>query len=52
MENGCVLIGDNGKIVSVGDLVIWQDDPLTSVGASAHVTIVDGKAVYRYGDKE
>lgn len=32
-----------------GDLVIWQDDPLTSVGAAAHVTIVDGKVAYRYG---
>ena len=52
IENGCVLIGDNGKIVSVGDHVIWQDDPMTSVGASAHVTIVDGKVAYRYGDKE
>ena len=29
-----------------GDVVIWQDDPLTAVGAGAHITIVDGKVVY------
>ncbi len=29
-----------------GDVVIWQDDPLKTVGASAYVTVVDGKIVY------
>jgi imidazolonepropionase-like amidohydrolase len=30
-----------------GDVVIWQDDPLLTVGAQAHVTVVDGKVVYQ-----
>lgn len=29
-----------------GDVVIWSADPLVTVGASAYVTIVDGKVVY------
>lgn len=29
-----------------GDVVIWQADPLKTVGASAYVTVVDGKIVY------
>ena len=29
-----------------GDVVIWTGDPLTAVGAGAHITIVDGKVVY------
>ena len=29
-----------------GDVVIWQADPLTTVGAGALCTIVDGKVVY------
>lgn len=29
------------------DLVIWTADPLTTVGAAAYVTIVDGKVVYQ-----
>ena len=29
-----------------GDVVIWQADPLKTVGASAYVTVVDGKVVY------
>lgn len=32
-----------------GDVVIWQADPLTTVGACAAVTIVDGKIVYQEG---
>ena len=30
-----------------GDVVIWTADPLTTVGAAAEVTVVDGKVVYR-----
>ncbi len=30
-----------------GDVVIWCEDPLTTVAASAYVTIVNGKVVYR-----
>ena len=29
-----------------GDVVIWAADPLTTVGAEAYVTIVDGNVVY------
>ena len=29
-----------------GDVVIWTADPLTTVGAEAFVTVVDGKVVY------
>ncbi|MBO5269306.1 MAG: amidohydrolase [Clostridia bacterium] len=29
-----------------GDVVIWAADPLTTVGAEAYVTVVDGKVVY------
>ena len=30
-----------------GDVVIWDDDPLTVVAAAAAVTVIDGKVVYR-----
>jgi imidazolonepropionase-like amidohydrolase len=30
-----------------GDAVIWNADPLVTVGASAYVTVVDGKVVYQ-----
>ena len=30
-----------------GDVVIWAADPLTTVGAEAYVTVVDGKVAYR-----
>ena len=30
-----------------GDAVIWTDNPLTTVGAEAAVTVVDGKIVYQ-----
>ena len=30
-----------------GDVVIWSADPLTTVGAAAYVTVVDGKVVYQ-----
>ena len=33
-----------------GDVVIWNADPLKNIGAAAHVTIVDGKVVYRAED--
>ena len=29
------------------DVVIWDDDPLTVVGAAAAYTVIDGKIVYR-----
>ena len=29
-----------------GDLVIWTADPLTTVGAKAHITVIDGAVVY------
>ncbi len=30
-----------------GDVVIWAENPLTTVGGAAYITIVDGKIVYR-----
>ena len=30
-----------------GDVVIWTADPMTTVGAESHITIVDGKIVYQ-----
>ena len=30
-----------------GDVVIWDADPLTTVGAEAYVTVIDGKIVHR-----
>ena len=30
-----------------GDVVIWTADPMKTVGAEAHITIVDGNIVYR-----
>ena len=32
-----------------GDLVIWTADPLTTVGADAYVTVVEGKIVHKAG---
>ncbi len=32
-----------------GDVVIWTADPITTVGAAAEVTVVDGKVVYQRG---
>lgn len=43
-------IGDRvGSLVvgKDGDVVIWQDDPLKTVGAQAHTTVVNGQIVYR-----
>ena len=42
-------IGDRvGSLVAGkdGDLVIWQNDPLSSLGAGAYVTVIDGQIVY------
>ena len=43
-------IGDRVGSLEVGkdaDVVIWNDDPLRTIGAGAYMTIVDGKIVYR-----
>ncbi len=43
-------IGDRVGSLEVGkdgDVVIWQDDPLTRIGTEAYITIVDGKIVYK-----
>jgi imidazolonepropionase-like amidohydrolase len=43
-------IGDRVGSLEVGkdgDVVIWTADPLTTVGACAYVTVVDGKVVHR-----
>ena len=29
-----------------GDVVVWNDDPLKSIGVTAYITVVDGKIVY------
>lgn len=43
-------IGDRVGSLEVGkdgDVVVWTADPLTTVGACAYVTVVDGKVVHR-----
>ena len=43
-------IGDRAGSLEVGkdgDVVIWQEDPLTVVGTKAYVTVVNGKVVYQ-----
>ena len=43
-------IGDRVGSLEIGkdgDVVIWQDDPLTKIGTGAYVTIVDGAVFYR-----
>jgi imidazolonepropionase-like amidohydrolase len=43
-------IGDRVGSIEVGkdaDIVIWTADPITTVGAAAYMTIVDGKTVYQ-----
>ena len=52
--NPAVATGISDRVGSLeagkdGDLVIWSADPLTTVGASACVTVVDGKVVYQQG---
>ena len=43
-------IGDRVGSLEVGkdgDVVIWQEDPLTVVGTKAYVTVINGKVVYQ-----
>lgn len=43
-------IGDRVGSLEVGkdgDLVIWNEDPLTVIGTSAYMTVVDGNIVYQ-----
>ncbi len=43
-------IGDRVGTLEVGkdgDVVIWEADPLREIGAAAHVTVINGKIVYR-----
>ena len=43
-------IGDRVGSLEVGkdgDVVVWDSDPLTVVGAKADVTVIDGRVVYR-----
>ena len=43
-------IGDRVGSLEIGkdgDVVIWNDDPLTVIGADAYVTVVNGSVVYR-----
>ena len=43
-------IGDRVGSLEVGkdgDVVIWQDDPLTVIGTQAYTTVVNGKVVYQ-----
>ncbi len=46
-------IGDRVGSLEVGkdgDVVVWAADPLTTIGAEAYVTVVDGKVVYNAGE--
>ena len=46
-------IGDRVGSLEVGkdgDVVIWREDPLTVVGTSAYVTVIDGRIVYSARD--
>ena len=48
-------IGDRVGSLEVGkdaDAVIWSADPLTTVGASAVITVIDGRIVYRSENAE
>ena len=43
-------IGDRVGSLEVGkdgDVVVWTADPLTTIGAEACITVVDGKVAYR-----
>ena len=43
-------IGDRVGSLEIGkdgDVVIWSDDPIRTIGAEAYVTVVDGRVVYR-----
>ena len=46
-------IADRVGSLEVGkdaDIVIWNADPLTTVGAGAHITIINGEIVYQEGE--
>jgi len=30
-----------------GDIVIWTDDPLTTIGGKSYITVIEGKVVYK-----
>jgi imidazolonepropionase-like amidohydrolase len=50
--NPATLTGIGSRVGSLevgkdGDVVIWQADPLCEIGAEAHITVIDGKVVYR-----
>ena len=50
--NAATLTGIGDRVGSLevgkdGDVVIWTDDPLKSIGADVYATIIDGKVVYR-----
>ncbi len=50
--NPAVSIGIADRVGSLeagkdGDVVIWTADPMTTVGAQSHMTILDGKIVYQ-----
>ena len=38
---------DSIEVGKDGDVVIWTADPITVVGASAYLTVVDGKIVHQ-----
>ena len=43
-------IGDRVGSLEIGkdgDVVVWNEDPLRTVGATVHTTVVDGKIVYQ-----
>ena len=43
-------IGDRVGSLEIGkdgDVVIWTADPMTTVGAKAYTTVVDGKIAYQ-----
>lgn len=49
--NPATLTGIGDRVGSLeagkdGDVIIWQADPLTEVGAESYITIIDGKIVY------
>lgn len=49
--NPAVALGIADRVGSLeagkdGDVVIWEADPLTVIGTSAYMTVIDGKVVY------
>ena len=50
--NPAVALGIADRVGSLepgkdGDIVIWSDDPITTLAAAAVVTVIDGKVVYQ-----